>query len=227
MTDQFKEIQDYFKTHKFVVIKNFLDQNTVGLIYRYTLNKTRSMDFKYTYDQSSWQKDWDGEWEDPQAPGAYSNYGDILMETVLTAVTANISSYTGLEVVPNYSYWRMYQKGNVLEKHKDRYSCEISTTVCLGYDTSNLDQNKYQDYTWPIWVEDVTGENPDGIAVELKPGDMILYRGCEIQHWRDEYLGLAHAQLFMHYNEVKEENKNIFDGRPQIGIPKKFQVNYT
>jgi hypothetical protein len=149
------------------------------------------------------------------------------METVLTAVTANISSYTGLEVVPNYSYWRMYQKGNVLEKHKDRYSCEISTTVCLGYDTSNLDQNKYQDYSWPIWVEDVTGEHPEGIAVNLKPGDMILYRGCEIQHWRDEYLGLAHAQLFMHYNEVREENKNIFDGRPQIGIPKKFQVDYT
>ena len=134
---------------------------------------------------------------------------------------------TFFNLIPNYSYWRMYQRDNELKKHRDRHSCEISTTVCLGYDTSNLDKTQHPDYCWPIWVEDATGENAEGIQVSLQPGDMIIYRGCEVNHWRDRYLGLSHAQLFMHFNEVKEDGQQMFDGRPMIGIPKKFQVDFT
>jgi hypothetical protein len=56
---------------------------------------------------------------------------------------------------------------------------------------------------------------------------MIVYRGCEVDHWRDSYLGLSHAQAFLHFNEVKEAGQQMFDGRPIIGIPKKFQVDFT
>lgn len=226
-SDQLLEIQKYFAKHKYVVIKNFLDPNIVGLIYRYAINRTRAMDFKYTYEKTLWDSDWDGQWEDPQSPGAYSSYGDVLMETILASVVTNMSQYTGLNLIPNYSYWRMYQKGNDLKRHRDRHSCEISTTVCLGYDTSNLDKTQHPDYCWPIWVEDATGENAEGIQVNLQPGDMIVYRGCEVDHWRDSYLGLSHAQAFLHFNEVKEAGQQMFDGRPIIGIPKKFQVDFT
>ncbi len=48
---------------------------------------------------------------------------------------------TSLKLNPNYSYARIYKKGDVLHKHKDRFSCEISTTMHLGGGC------------WPIYLE--------------------------------------------------------------------------
>jgi hypothetical protein len=216
------QIQEYFKNNKYVIIKNFLDQNTVGLIYRYCITKVMAMDFKSTYDKSVFHKEWDGEWTDQQAPGCYSAYGDTLMDTLLTSCLPQMMQYTGLNLIPNYTYWRHYQEGIELKKHRDRFSCEISTTVCLGYDTSNL-QSTDPNYKWSIFMEDITGVHPNGLEVLLEPGDMIIYRGVELEHWREKLKGLAHAQLFMHYNTRTQENQPMFDGRPIIGIPKKFQ----
>ena len=41
-------------------------------------------------------------------------------------------SETGLKLNTNYSYARIYRKGDVLHRHKDRFSCEIPTTMHLG-----------------------------------------------------------------------------------------------
>ena len=42
---------------------------------------------------------------------------------------------TGLDLCPTYSYARLYKKdGDELKRHKDRPSCEISTTINLGGD---------------------------------------------------------------------------------------------
>ena len=221
-----KQIQDYFKEHKYVVIKNFLDPNVVGLVYRYCISKVMAMDFKSTYAPASFDVEWDGEWRDKQAPGCYSAYGDILMDTILTSCLPQISNYTGLDLIPNYTYWRHYQKDTELVKHRDRFSCEISATMCLGYDTSNLINTQDKDYNWPIYMEDITGEHPNGLPVALNPGDMVIYRGIELEHWREKFKGLSHAQLFMHYNERTAPNQPMFDGRPMIGIPKRFQADY-
>jgi len=225
MTDISKQTQEYFNNHKYVIIKKFLDPNIVGLVYRYCITQVMAMDFKSTYDKKSFNKEWDGEWGDIQAPGCYSAYGDTLMDTLLTSCLPQISNYTGLNLIPNYTYWRHYQRGVELAKHRDRFSCEISTTICLGYDTSNL-IDEDPNYGWPIYMEDITGQTPDGLEVKLEPGDMVIYRGIELEHWRDKFKGLGHAQLFMHYNEKKWENQPMFDGRPIIGIPKRFQADY-
>lgn len=214
------QTQEYFQKNKYVVIRNFLDPNIVGLIYRYCITQVMAMDYKFTYDRDSYDKRWDGEWKDVQAPGSYSKYGDVLMDTVMTSCLPLIQNYTGLSLVPNYTYWRHYQKDVELVPHRDRFSCEISATICLGYDTSNLDSKEYPDYSWPIFMEDLSGANPNGIEVQMKPGDIIIYKGCELTHWRDKCISLAHAQLFMHYNTRVSDNQVMFDGRPIIGIPK-------
>jgi hypothetical protein len=176
-----------------------------------------SMDYKYFYDQKKYHKDWDGEWEDPQAYGCFSSYGDPLMDSILLASTKNIVSYTGLNLLPNYSYWRMYQHKSVLEKHIDRNSCEISATICLGYDISNLSEQD-KGYVWPMFVKSL--DNQD-LQIDLYPGDILIYRGCDLEHWRDSFKGLSQAQVFIHYNEKILENQTFLDGRPIIGIPKK------
>ena len=48
---------------------------------------------------------------------------------------------TGLKLYPAYTYARIYKKGDILKRHKDRFSCEISTTMNLGGDD------------WPIYLE--------------------------------------------------------------------------
>ena len=128
---------------------------------------------------------------------------------------------TGLKLYPAYTYVRAYKKGDVLERHKDRFSCEISTTMNLGGDP------------WPIYLDPTRPETfPEnvpykiignkGVKVNLKPGDMLVYRGRELEHWREEFKGQQCVQVFLHYNnrQTPGSKANQFDKRPHLGLPK-------
>tara|TARA_Y100000356_G_scaffold118678_1_gene109823 strand:+ start:1042 stop:1389 length:348 start_codon:yes stop_codon:yes gene_type:complete len=111
---------------------------------------------------------------------------------------------TGLELLPTYAFWRMYTKNAVLEKHTDRPSCEISVTVHIDSDKT----------PWPIYI--------DGNPVETKPGDAVIYLGCELEHWRDSFKGDWHAQTFLHYVDKNGPNKDYYmDKRHYWGRDKK------
>ena len=141
-----------------------------------------------------------------------------------------MQKHTGLKLSETYSYARIYKKGDVLNRHKDRFSCEISTTMNLGGDD------------WPIYLEnkknvgipDTLGPDGkkytakstnEGKKITLKPGDMLVYKGMMLEHWREVFLGEDCAQVFLHYNDVKSKDadKNIFDGRPHLGLPAWFK----
>ena len=163
-----------------------------------------------------------GTWKDQQVPNVYSHYADFAMEALLMKVMPIMKKETNLNLIPTYSYARVYEKGSILKRHKDRPSCEISTTLNLGGDP------------WPIFI-DPTGSNnvideyknimkpnaPAGIRVDLEPGDMLVYSGCELEHWREEFTGNICAQVFLHYNHVNGQfaDSNLYDKRPLLGIP--------
>jgi hypothetical protein len=211
------KVQNFFLNNSYVVIKNHLNQTESKIFYEYCKNKVKSIDFKSINVSEKYDKDWDGKFGDFQTTRAYNCYGDTLMDTILSVSTNAVSNYTNIELEPTYSYWRFYQKNNDLKKHIDRKSCEISGTLCLGYDTSNLDD---KNYCWPIYVEDKNTKKP--IEIKLYPGDLLIYKGCDLQHWRENYLGLNHAQVFLHYNDKNDINRIPLDGRPMLGIPKKY-----
>ena len=131
------------------------------------------------------------------------------METLLEEVKPVMEKHTGIKLSPTYSYSRIYKKGDVLARHKDRYSCEISTTLNLGGDP------------WPIYLDPTGKEGQAGVKVDLKPGDMLIYSGCDLEHWREEFTGKDCGQVFLHYNKAssKSAKQNLFDGRPFIGLP--------
>jgi hypothetical protein len=79
----------------------------------------------------------------------------------------------------------VYSPKEVLKRHRDRPSCEISITATLEYDT-------FDDEPWDLYVE------PD-IKIKLYPGDALVYKGCEIEHWREKFIGVFQTQVFMHY----------------------------
>ena len=118
-----------------------------------------------------------------------------------------------LKLNETYSYARIYKKGDILHRHKDRYSCEISTTLNLGGDE------------WPIHLEPSGEEGKEGVEVTMQPGDMLVYKGCDLEHWREAFEGENCGQVFLHYNDAskKDANKNKFDGRPFLGLPAWFK----
>jgi hypothetical protein len=154
-----------------------------------------------------------GVWNDEQVPNTYSHYADIVMETLLLKLKPVMEKYTKLKLNENYSYARIYKKGDILKRHKDRFSCEISTTLNLGGDP------------WPIYLEPSGSEGRKGIKIILKPGDMLVYRGNELEHWRDPFEGEDCAQVFLHYNNIATagSEENIFDKRIHLGLPAFFK----
>ncbi len=71
---------------------------------------------------------------------------------------------------------------------------------------------------WPIYLEDVNGKE---VEVKMKPGDLLIYRGIELPHWRKPFKGYMCGQVFLHYNNkaTKGWDKNLFDNRPHLGYP--------
>jgi hypothetical protein len=126
----------------------------------------------------------DGILHDIQLANTPAFYADEQMQRLQFDLLPKVEDYTGLDIFKTYTYARVYKKNDVLRIHKDRAACEISVTLDLGGDK------------WSIWVLD-RDENP--VEIKLNPGDGLLYRGCEILHWRGKFKGKSHKQVFVHY----------------------------
>ena len=216
-----------WKKNNYTIIKKAIDPSMAEFLKNYILLKRKVLQtFMTTKYLSEFNTDW-GTWADPQVSGTYSHYGDIAMETLLSTLKPKMEKVTGTKLFENYSYTRVYKVKDVLRRHKDRFSCEISTTLNLG-----------SDHQWPIYINpkqeegghnETTGEympsTSKGVKVNLKPGDMLVYRGQLLEHWREPYTGNYCAQVFLHYNDVKTPGaeENALDRRPHLGLPSKFK----
>ena len=203
---------------KYKIVKKALSKDLVLLVYNYFLIKRQVAQTLFNERYISPFETMFGIWNDSQIPNTYSHYADILMETLLLKLQPLVEKETKLKLNPNYSYARIYKNGDVLHRHIDRFSCEISTTLNLGGDP------------WPINLEPSGKKGLQGIKVDLKPGDMLIYKGNEVEHWREPFIGKDCAQVFFHYNNLATPNskENIFDKRMQLGLPlniKKYDFN--
>ena len=213
-----------FKTKKYQVIRQALSKELSNFIFNYMMLQRDAVDFMMKHNQVNPANPFIGNRIDKQIPGAYSKYADWVMETLLQYMRPIMKAKTGMDLVPTYSYTRLYEKGNILHRHKDRPSCEVSTTLHLGGDP------------WPIFMDPSGADNivsgsetttvvkpgaPKGIRVDLKVGDMLIYSGCELEHWREPFEGTVCSQVFLHYNHAKGPlaKTNLFDKRPMLGIP--------
>jgi hypothetical protein len=142
---------------------------------------------------------------DAQVERAFSAAAPAVTETLLDVMTPTLSRAINCELYPTYSYLRIYLKGADLEKHQDRPSCEVSATVPLSYDSPNV---------WPLYIE----TDNKVIAVELQPGDALIYKGIEVPHWRESFEGERQVQVFLHYVKKNGEYSEYkFDKRPGLG----------
>jgi len=212
-----------FKKNKYQVIRGAVSKEVAEIGYNYLQISAEADYWMLQNGVTHTGNQLVGNFKDRQVPNSYAKYADRFMETLLVKTIPTMEKKTGLKLIPTYSYCRLYRKGNILKRHKDRPSCEISTTLNLGGDP------------WPIFI-DPTGSNnvideyknihkpnaPKGNKVDLKPGDMLIYSGCELEHWREPFEGKLCGQVFLHYNHANGPfaKTNLYDKRPLLGIPK-------
>jgi len=213
-----------FKTKKYQIIRGAIPMPLANFIFNYMMLQRDAVDFMVKNNKVNPSNPFIGTRKGAQVPGCYTKYGDWAMETLLMYMIPIMKAKTGLELIPTYSFTRLYEKGNILRRHKDRPSCEVSTTLHLGGDE------------WPIFL-DPSGQTfvidefkqihkpgaPKGVQVDLKVGDMLIYSGCELEHWREPFQGNVCSQVFLHYNHANGPfaKTNLLDGRPLLGIPQK------
>ena len=212
-----------FKEKKYIVIRNAISYELANFGFNYLLLKREATKWMQDNNYISEFTPGFGTWKDTQIPNTYSVYSDMFMETLMMKVLPIMQQRTDMNLIPCYTYTRVYKKGDILKRHSDRPSCEISTTLHLGGDP------------WPIFL-DPTGQKtvideykqiykpnaPKGFPGDLEIGDMLVYSGCELEHWREPFEGDTCAQVFLHYNDVDGPfgTQNKFDKRPLLGIPK-------
>jgi len=202
-----------FKKNKYTTLKKAISKELANFVYQYFLNKRKVARIMWDVKFISPYTGYWGTWNDEQVPNTYSHYSDLAMETLLEQVKPIIEKHTGLKLSETYSYARIYKTGDVLHRHKDRYSCEVSTTLNLGGDP------------WALYLDPTGGKGRAGIKVELEPGDMLIYSGCDLEHWREEFKGKDCGQVFLHYNKQgsKKAKKNYLDTRLALGLPGWFK----
>ena len=204
-----------FKKKKYTVIRQAISKELAAFVANYFCMQKQVYDTCREQGYFSPFENIIGYYEEPngQIPNTYSQYANMAMETLLLKCQPVMEKATGLKLNPAYSYARIYKKGDELKRHKDRFSCEISTTMNLAGDN------------WHIYLDPSGETGKKGIKIDLEAGDMLVYSGCELEHWRKKFNGNECIQVFLHYNDCKTKGSkdNLFDKRPHLGLPSYFQ----
>jgi len=150
---------------------------------------------------------------DRMVDNCLSWYGLVCFDSLMLLLQDKVEEVTNKKLYPTYTYSRMYYTDNILRKHKDRESCQYSVTITIDS----------PDEPWPIYIEGYDGKVTSAI---LEPGDMLVYRGDHLAHWREPYKGTEQLQAFCHYVDVDGPFKHRkWDSRPVLGTPTTEEVS--
>ena len=217
-----------FKKKKYTIMRQAISKDLAAFVANYFLMQKQVYDTCKAKRYFSPFENIIGHYEDEneQIPHTYSHYSNIAMETLMLKCQPEMEKVTGLKLYPAYTYARIYKKGDILHRHKDRFSCEISTTMNLGGDPWPIYLSPHENVGVPDGKNITTISKAKGIKVDLKPGDMLVYSGCELEHWREKFKGKECVQVFLHYNNRKTPGSkdNMFDKRPHLGLPSWFKL---
>ena len=204
--------------NKYCIIKNAVDKDLAMFLYNYFHMKKKVYD---TCRQARYISPFEtmfGFYEQPGTPGAivphtYCSYADIALETLLEKLKPIVEKTTGLKVQPAYSFARLYKNGDVLPRHKDRFSCEISTTIYLGGDE------------WPIYLDPKNDKIEKSIINYKSQGNKggrvtAEYMPQSQQHKLDVHLGGFDPNLAgPNFNKNKNVNPTVKRGnKPQYKL---------
>lgn len=142
----------------------------------------------------------------------HREYGDPLMEMWLEKLTPLIAQTLRCAVWPTLSFYYVYHHGNQLQKHTDRSSCQWVASLCIGADP----EFQQTQQTWPL-VLNIGGENT---PISLQYGDILLFKGYEIPHWREAFTGQWFVSaIFAFVEQAGPYAFQKYDQRAGLGKP--------
>ena len=191
------------KKNEYIKVPKVLDSQTSNLLYEYIKTTVQRYDkLKEVLSKTDIEDRLQEVMLEEKPTMGFAKYGGLLTDTLMLVLKPIIERETNLKLIPTYSFFRLYRKGDSLPKHNDRPSCEISVSLCVGWEGEKQ---------WPLFLE--------GNPILLEVGDLAIYRGVETEHWRDPLEGEIQAQIFLHYNDRDGPygETNLYDGRPFIG----------
>lgn len=139
-----------------------------------------------------------------------AKYGCFPSEVLLNYFCRSYSKIVKKELVPTYSYTRLYKKGSPLLQHSDRPSCQYSITLNIGSDSKT---------PWPFYCKTKLIENSKPTKIFNNLFVPIIYNGPDVSHWRDPLEKEYSLHVFFHYVDKNDERYKPFwyDGRRYLG----------
>ena len=190
-----------FNTLGFEVIKNFIQPETARL-----LAHQFRMERDVEYIKKNVPLSDKGHFTDSQCENTYAKGHNLIFEALQIMMQSKLEQVVERRLLPTYAFARIYYAGSELTVHRDRPACQYSVTVCVDNDATN----------WPICVTDLNGNSH---CVAQEPGDALVYRGCDLEHWRNTFVGTEHVQCFLHYVDADGPyTDQIYDGRATLGL---------
>lgn len=204
-------MDNHFQKEKYQIVRNALPKSWCDIVVNYAK-------FQAFYDFTT-EKD-----QVAQVKNTHSRYADFLMESILLHLQPLIEQEINQALLPSYSYYRVYKEGDCLAPHVDRNACEVSATLAFGWpdaDPWSFKLSNDKNYTVDHPEALIPSADDATIIINLNPGDMLIYAGPKVKHWRDRLTSHAYVQAFFHYVYKEGPNqKNQYDGRDAIGVPK-------
>lgn len=201
-----------FEKYGYEVVKNALSKDLLTYIQNIC---NIEVELAKQYEGTTWDLDYTSNPftpRDVQVPQSYAYYGKPYTDALLLSLKDTMCRVTGKQLGEAYSYWREYHYGATLWEHTDRESCEFSLTLCIRREGN--------------WEIGVIKDNKSSFC-ELDEGDMLVYRGCDIPHFRYPFTGIRHQQIFCHYVDLNGPNKDFYkDNRKNLGINKVTTKKY-
>jgi alkylated DNA repair dioxygenase AlkB len=97
------------------------------------------------------------------------------------------------KIQEEFTYGRLYFKGEVMVPHKDKYRCKYNCSVTLDFPQGD---------PWPLYL--YSNETQEIQSIKLNRGDLLLFKGSELLHWRNEFKENPwQTQAFWFYNDKK------------------------
>jgi alkylated DNA repair dioxygenase AlkB len=185
-----------FETVKYKVVKNIISKDACQLLdmqmelYRKKIYQDKNVDISDKF-----------RFADPWVVKSFAIYDPIVFYPLLELLLPKINEITRKDLVPTYCYSRIYYKGAQMAPHIDRSSCEYSATL-----TISIDQ-----VAWEIYFKDTTDNK---VALQLDPGDICVYKGTELYHWRENYQNERQCQVFLHYADKNSDS--VIEDKPSL-----------
>ncbi|HWE30327.1 MAG TPA: hypothetical protein VHB97_20115 [Polyangia bacterium] len=129
---------------------------------------------------------------DVQVPLRSARYNEPLLRYYQRELAPFISRVQGAAFKPSFGYFASYRRGATLKKHTDRPQCALTASLLLDFAGGSSTGS-----AWPLYLE--LPASGDQVSIALDVGDAVLFRGCELPHYREPFDGERSASYFLHY----------------------------